>query len=331
MKWVLGGLAALGVYLAVTGIAETQQVWWLVFPKYIASPEHAEFFGRARGPLLNPIGNGILLGVGLASLLMAWPKAERGGRLVLIALALLVLVGVYGTLTRCAWIGAALGLAILLGLTLPRSWRVPVLGGGLVAASLLAATQWENLLAFKRDQHATAADTADSVKLRPVLARVAWNMFLDRPWTGCGFGQYMAESKFYLDDRSTELVLEKARPYCQHNVFLSALTETGIVGMGLFIAVLGAWGCDAWRLWRSSTAPAWARRQGLLMLVLLGNYLPNGMFHDVSLIAMINMLMFFMAGLTESLLPANRGDSRSQHPDPIRQAQRPCETPVAVG
>lgn len=330
--WLVATLALLGVYLAVTAIAETHQAWWLVYPRYIASQEQPDFFGRARGPLLNPVGNGILLGVGLGSVLLGCLRVGRLGRLLLCALAVLIAVGIYSTLTRTAWIGAALGTAILLGLVLSRAWRILVLGGGLAAASLLAATQWENLLAFKRDEGATAADTAESVKLRPILARVAWNMFLDRPLAGCGFGQYMDQSIYYLDDRSTELVLEKARPYCQHNLFFSLLTETGLIGAGLFVALLALWGRDAWRLWRSDGVPAWARQHALLMLVLMGNYLPNAMFHDVSLIPMVNMLLFLLAGVTEGLRPlAVQSPERCLPPAvPSAAGQSPARLPASA-
>jgi O-antigen ligase len=312
MYWLFGSLALLGVYLAATAIAETQQARSLVFPSYIAAPELKEFLGRGRGPLLNPIGNGILMGTAWGAMLLGWPRVNRFGRLMLLALSLLMGVGVYCTLTRCAWIGAGLGLVLLMLLTVPRIWSIPILGSGLVAASLLAVTHWEQIVAFKRDQGAGAQETADSVRLRPILARVAWNMFLDRPLLGCGLAHYMDRHVDYLDDRSTELVLEKARPYCQHNVFLSLLTETGLVGLGLLVAVLWNWACDAWRLWRCREAPTWARQQGLLMLVLLINYVANGFFHDVSLMIAIQLFLFFMAGVTASLRPWTQESYRSR-------------------
>ena len=73
-------------------------------------------------------------------------------------------------------------------------------------------------MAFKRDKNLTARETADSVTLRPVMARVAWLMVLDRPLWGCGFGQYLPEHVNYLADRSSELVIEKSRPYAPHNL-----------------------------------------------------------------------------------------------------------------
>ena len=150
-----------------------------------------------------------------------------------------------------------------------RSWPP-----GSLAAGVLAATYWQDMVAFQRDEGLSARETEESVQLRPVLARVAWNMFLDRPLLGCGLGQYRDESIYYLHDRATELELENARGYVQHNVFLSLLTETGLVGMGLWVALLGLWGRNAWRLWQASlgvalvppVGPAVSGAAGLLRL-----------------------------------------------------------------
>jgi O-antigen ligase len=135
-------------------------------------------------------------------------------------------------------------------------------------------------------------------------------MFLDRPLFGCGFGQYFPESRPYLSDRSTDLPLEKARPYVQHNVFLALLTETGLLGAGLYVALLALWGRNAWRLWRWDEAPLAMRQCGLLFLALLAVYLSNAMFHDLAIIPMVNMLLFFLAGVMAGLAPAARLSER---------------------
>ena len=298
---MFGGLALFGVYLSLTALAETRQLWGAVFPKYIASREYPEFFGRGRGPLLNPAGLGFVLSLCWSSLLLFWPRVGRGGRAVIVLLSLIYAVGVYSTLTRCAWIGAALGLLIVAALCVPRSWRMPLVVGSCLLALLVGATQWENFMAFKRDKGLSEQETAESAKLRPILAMVAWRMYLDRPLLGCGYGHYRDEFVNFLDDRSTELPLEKARPYVQHNVFLALLAEIGLIGMSLFIALLCCWTADAWQLWRSSTSPLWARQQGLLFLAMMGSYLTNAMFHDLSIIPMVNMVLFFLAGLTSGL------------------------------
>jgi cbb3-type cytochrome oxidase subunit 3 len=81
------------------------------------------------------------------------------------------------------------------------------------------------------------------------------------------------------------------------------LTETGLVGLGLFLAVVVYWACDAWRLWSNTAAPLGVRQQGLLMLAVLGVYFLNGMFHEVSVAPMANMILFFLAGITAALRP----------------------------
>ncbi|HUY89144.1 MAG TPA: O-antigen ligase family protein [Pirellulales bacterium] len=322
-------LAIFGLYLAVTAIAEARQLWWLVYPRYIASREYLNFFGRGRGPLLNPAGCGFFLSICWSSLLMFWPRWGRAGKALLLALSLVYGLGVYSTLTRCAWIGAALGLMIVAGLSVPRTWRMPLLVASCLTATIVGATQWERFMAFKRDEGLSAQEAAESVNLRPILAMVAWKMFLDRPLLGCGYGHYRDEFPAYLDDRTTELPLEKARPYLQHNVFLSQLAEIGLVGMGLFIALLSAWLLDAWRLWRSPSAPLWARQQALLFLALMGSYFANAMFHDLSIIPMVNMALFYLAGLTSGLSRQTKGAASNTM---VRSSGRPrAEDAIAPG
>jgi O-antigen ligase len=299
-------LTVFGAYLAITSLAEYFQVWSLVFPPYIASNASsatAEFVGRARGPFLNPISNGIALSICLAAALMVWPRLNRPGQLLMIPLYMLFFAAIYATMTRSVWMSGMLTLALVIGLSIPWNWRLPLLGGGLLLAMLIGFTQWDRLITFKRDRDLDADKTAESIELRPVLAKIAWNIFVDHPIFGCGYSQYKTEHPNYLSDRSTELVLEKGRGYIPHNVVFSLLTETGLVGLGMFLAIIFLWARDAWRIWQLKSAPLDVRQQGLLMLVVLGAYFLNGMFHDVSAVPMANMFLFFLAGVTAGLRP----------------------------
>ena len=103
-----------------------------------------------------------------------------------------------------------------------------------------------------------------------------------------------------------------ARPYVQHNVFLALLTETGAVGLGLWLMTIGLWARNGWRLWASKRAPIWARQHGLLLLALIVAYTVNGMFHDVGIITMANMLLFFAAGVSQGLLPHTKNAPASR-------------------
>jgi hypothetical protein len=154
-----------------------------------------------------------------------------------------------------------------------------------------------------------------SASLRPILAYIAWEMFKDYPLTGVGLGQYKNVDKYYLNDRSTGFVVENVRPYHQHNVVLSLLTETGLLGTFLFIAMFAGWLRSAYRLWCQADLPLYYRQVGLLFLTLFAAYFANGMFQDVTIVPMVHMTLFFFAGVTMGLYlqyakPAERAESR---------------------
>ncbi len=299
LAWLRGTLVGLACYLALTGMAEVHGQWWAVFPRYISSPEGL-FFGRARGPFLNPMACGFFMSVGFFIAIDRWFQATRNSRLGWTLAIGLIGLGIYYTLTRSVWMGAGLGSLLVVGVSLPRRLRVPVFGGTLILGLAVLVTQWDRLVSFKRDVNLSAAETAESVKFRPILARIAWNMFQDRPFFGHGYGQYGVAHQTYLSDKTTELPLEKARKYSQHNTFLALLTETGLIGMGLYLITLTLWTAEAWRLWRRR---GWSPdgRLGLLFLAIMAGFFANAMFHDMSSTLMTNFLLFFMAGLTSGI------------------------------
>ena len=49
-------------------------------------------------------------------------------------------------------------------------------------------------------------------------------------------------------------------------------------------------------MWRTATAPVWARQMGLVFLAFMTAYLANGMIHDLSIVLMVNMFLFFLGG-----------------------------------
>jgi O-antigen ligase len=292
-------LALFGVYLAGTAVLEIAGQWSLVFPRHIADPEAGLHFGRARGPMGSAIACGMYLCVAGTA---AWLWRDRLGRVgqMLIVLAMpLFLVGAYLTYTRCIWMATAIVGMILLAARLPKRLRPVVVGVIILSSMLVATTRWEQLVNLNAGRSAT--HTRDSTYMRASFAYVSWHMFLDRPLAGCGLGQYTQAKDVYLSDRSTPLVLESIRNEINHNYFLSVLTETGVIGLVLYLALLIAWTRGAYRLSQCEHAPPWARRQGLLMLATVGAYLPVALFQPASHINIVQMLLLFQAGLTAGL------------------------------
>ncbi len=332
LRIVHGALSVFGVYLAVIAMLEMAGAWGLVFPTYIADPSVGLHFGRARGPMVQAVSFGHYLGVCLLAAYVWRPTLGRCGQCVLVSCVPLMLAGIFFSYTRSVWMGTAAGLVCVLLLTLPQAWRRLLIGGGVLATVLMLGTNLEALLGFQREQ--SAAETRESAGLRVSFAYVSWQMFLDRPVFGCGFGQFPKEKLAYLDDRQTELQLELLRPYVHHNTLLSLLTETGATGLGLYLGFMLLWAAQAWRLARNRELSVTMRRHGILTLGAIAVYAPQLVFHEMSYSALDNSLLMLLTGLTVGLA---RSGSR-QAPDGFasaiesnRTALSPCSNTTPEG
>jgi O-antigen ligase len=292
-------VAALGVYLALTAVAEIFGEWSFVFPRYIADPTLGIHFGRARGPELNSASLGVYLTVCLWCAWLLWPQMSRGWQLVLLGSVPLMAIGIFATYTRSTWIGLAASGAVIGFIQLEKTWRIPVCTMALLVGALVTAATWHKVVGLERE--GTASESGHSVDQRTSFAYVSWKMFKDHPVFGVGFGRFYDQKLPYLSDRSQDFELESIRGLHHHNTLLSLLTETGLLGVVAFLALLAAWGRAAWSLARDSELPGWCRSQGLLMIAVLVTYLSSAVFHDLSLLPSQQWIVFLMAGLTMNL------------------------------
>jgi len=294
-------LLLLGTYLSVTGICEAAGMRAFVFPRYINDPEVWVFYGRARGPLMNPIGNGIILSISLVVAALEFMVAGRRGKLGYGVLVLLMLGGGYATLTRSVWMGMAASLAVLALVYAPRRVRMVGVCSGAILCGAMAMGLKDQLMAIKRDAALSAADAAKSVELRPLLAVVAWEMFKAKPLIGHGFGHYFQHNSLYLDNRSYDLPLDGVRTYAQHNTFLMFLVDGGAIGLLLFIGLLVMMASAGWQL---AYHPALARegqQMGLLLLGALAAYVVNAVFHDMVVIQMVQMFLMVLGAFAVTI------------------------------
>jgi O-antigen ligase len=300
-QWIasLAIFAALGVYLALTGLAEITGQWSLVFPRYISDPTLGIHFGRARGPELNAASLGVYL---TGCLWCAWflrPNVRRGWQLVLLAAVPLMALAVVATLTRSTWVGLAASAAVVGYVQLPRNLRLPLFTIAALGGVLIAAATWNDMIGLQRE--GTASESEHSVDQRKSFAYVSWQMFKDHPVFGVGFGRFYDRKLPYLSDRSQDFELDSLRNLHHHNTLLSLATETGMVGLAVFVALLAAWARSASSLVRDANLPAWMRSQGLLMLAVLVTYLSSALFHDLTLLPSQEWILFLAAGYTMNL------------------------------
>jgi O-antigen ligase len=298
-KGWLVAMSLLGVYLAVTACAEITRQWWLVFPHYISDPTLGIHFGRARGPDLNSASLGIYLVICLWAAWIVRPYVGRAGQLALMIAMPLMVLGVFFTYTRSTWIGLLASGAVVGALQVPRRLRLPAFAMATLIGGVFLTATWSNVVDLERE--GSGQESHHSIDQRKSFTYVSWQMFKDNPIFGVGFGRFYDRKLPYLSDRSQDFELESLRPLHHHNTLLSLLTETGMIGLAAFIALLAAWARMAWSLAKDAEVPSWARGQGVLMLAAMATYLSSAVFHDLTLLPQQHWLLFMLAGLTMNL------------------------------
>ncbi len=305
----------IGLVLSLIAVAEWQSWNSLVFPRYILNSTFEEFLGRGRGPLLNPMINGCLISVGLMATFL---EARTGGtprRVGLGIIAVALLLGLYCTLTRSVWLAGTGVIAIFVLAWSSWKWRIRLAGIGITFAVLFSIFGIEAINSFKRDQNVTVEQMSESVKLRPMLAAVAWEMFKDHPINGVGFGLYHKyKAPYHFTDKYNR-PLQSVLKYTQHNVFLVYLLETGFVGTLFFVGILVTTivrSCQVWKGFAGNEQRAELGQFGLVGLAITMTYIINGLFHDVSIIPMSNCLLLFAAGLVGQLSVGEPNFSREK-------------------
>ena len=244
-------------------------------------------------------------------------------------MTLIVLAGLYATLTRSAWMGGIAAIGLVAFIHSARWQRVLALAMVLLVGGASVAGLKDQLVRLKRDKNLTAEDAEKSMKLRPLLAVVSWEMFKDHPIKGHGFGHYFAHNDAYHNDRSYEMPLEQARTYAQHNVFLSLLVDTGLVGFSMFALWLLMLAGIGWKLARQVRDRPESRWVGLLSLGAMIAYFCNGMFQDVLIIPMVHMFLFFIAGVSVTVFQHGVAvTAPKQFPVPVQLQLTSCPDPA---
>lgn len=201
---------------------------------------------RPAGPLGNPILLGVVLAVTLPILLARLAEGASDAAW-LVPAAALISASLVMTLSRGAWLAAALGVGVALLLAL-RSGARPRRVGWTLAASLSPALLFGVARAYGPlvsrlsegiEGHSTAA--------RAIIARGALQLWSERPWLGVG-----PDAFGLAYPRVQEVALWRDEwiglPVHAHSVALQVLATMGVLGV-----LAGGWwlATAVWSLWRA--------------------------------------------------------------------------------
>jgi len=199
------------------------------------------------------------------------------------------IIAILFTYSRGAFLGLVINLAVLI-------WRSPwrlrfgmaLLIGALVAVPFLPDRLWERIQSIGEQESATTRDT--SVQGRFEAWRTAWNIAVDRPFTGAGFRALQNEDIWDIYYGPDFLAVRDT-----HSLYFEVLSEHGFVGFGLYMLVLASTLVSLWRIrrrWRGHHEYGYIANYAEMTQLCLYPYMVAGAFITV---AYFDLYFYFVA------------------------------------
>lgn len=214
------------------------------------------------------------------------------------AYALLVALGYAGlvfTFSRGAWMGLAVAMGVLFVLTWKREGfdRGRLMRAARIAGVMVALT-WVLALPIKLRLLGPAEN---SVQVRGKLNNMALSMMKKKPLTGIGLGNYAKEAE---KSEGAEKGFAKQRAEIKaHNLYLAMASETGLVGLAIFLAFLGITGSRFFQV--HNHAARWEAAVGRALFAGLCGILVHGLVAWGVLSYMVFPLFWFLLALGSAL------------------------------
>jgi O-antigen ligase len=240
----------LALFLIVyTAVATRRHAVW-VLTAFVFGATIAALYGIARPPSAtslrgdriggivgdpNELASVLVAGLVLAVALMAVLRGRTFGRVAAGAAACVILLAIFLTLSRGGLL--ALGVVIVVGIFSAGRWRGMAIVLAVVAI-LGTVTYFAEFASPIARQRVTNAGSGSG---RTGLWTVARRMVDAHPVRGIGAGNFEVSSVHYLlrpgAIPADYLIVD--RPQVTHNVYLQLLAETGVVGVSLFLGLIG--------------------------------------------------------------------------------------------
>lgn len=225
------------------------------------------------------------------------PGTTAPRRAIAVAFLVILVLGMVLSYTRAAWVGVAAALAVMLVLKL----RVPgwiVLGVALLAGGIYVVNRDQITIALERNRDESSDDLAKHVSSIGNISSDAsnlerinrWNsalrMFEERPWTGWGPGTYMFQyAPFQAAADRTIISTNFGLGGNAHSEFLGPLSEQGLPGALIVVALIAVTVWTAVRLW---------------------NRMPDGMDRRMVGAALFGLITYYVHGTLNNFLDLDK-------------------------
>ncbi len=154
-------------------------------------------------------------------------------RLIANAGMIITFLGVFFTVSRTGMVllFTAVGLMVLLN---PQKKQSVLLIGSFFVAIIVLTFMSDSIFKIIGSIIPSISQGTDTIGLRYKLWGAAWRMWLDYPVQGVGIGMYPIQLRYYAGYD----LLPRFWSAVTHNTYLQVLSETGIVGFGIFMVML---------------------------------------------------------------------------------------------
>lgn len=315
-------------------LAVMMGLWVIMFSLYPARGTYFNFlsgintFGRYGWNFsfenFNDLAAYTIFNLALAGYLLAgrFPKWVKTCSLIACAgFALLIII----TQSRGAFIGLVVSFSFMLFRSRSRAKLIRVAGLAALGIALMApGAVWER---FSRMKFLLSTDTiseADSsAEQRWVLLQIASTIAREHLATGVGLGAYSEAHGVYAEERQEWQIGRGNRD--AHNMYVSLVAETGLPGLGLFLAMLGSTLLRALRAERALRAsfPIEAEQLRILRFGLIAYLIAAtfGSFHRVSFLYLYLAVLWSATSLFEEMMSSPLTASSSFAPESLVSAQ----------
>ena len=226
--WMIGALIAGAAIAAVYGL--------IVPPEPTLDAFRIESAAGNSNVLAAVSIAGLVLSLGAALALKRAPLA----RIALVGVAAICLVASLLTGSRSGVI--ALGAVLLAAILVGGRWR----GGAAIVAIVLAVAATVFVAVYAPPEvreriTQTSPGEVSSDEGRTTIWQVGWRMVEDQPIRGIGVGNYAGSAINYVLEPGlltrTDQIIDT--PKVAHNIYLHVLAELGVIGLLIFLAILG--------------------------------------------------------------------------------------------
>ena len=292
IRVLLFSLLAFAAYSAVVSVLQFTGPKALVWPRYIVdSPSWPE---RAVGVFNQPVCNGLVMSAGfITAILLARERSLPMWQRVLSAVvAPMCAIGIYLTHTRAVLI--VFGLALVLCAFIARGAR-RVFVAMLIAAFLFLAAEWSTITSADRTKGGLGS-TSEVYDRLNMITTSFWAIGQE-PVTGWGFGRFQQVNTHHHKQWADDIKWESGYGYSSHENELGIAVELGLVGLGLWLAVLALLVRQVVRAFRRlPTGGVNGRVIGVIAIAALLVWFGSGATVDLRFFDFANLLVFLVAG-----------------------------------